>query len=200
MKSVLPCDRSTVCDYLLHIILSILSDSSHKAGRGVPQWYERQMDVFPSFQKRLGAICQVWYDSCRWLSAPWRRHLAADGIPGRWRVHGTREEKSSAAHETCVFESETCDKPRNFWKDKGERRQMEQWQSIGTNDDRGVFGIWLREMSDLRRVSLVKDTRRICELCFFVTQGFMNRKSGDVWNMRQRNSRDAASARCRETA
>jgi hypothetical protein len=56
---------------------------------------------------------------------------------------------------------------------------MDNGNSIGTNDDRGFLEIWLREMSDLgTEGSLGQDGRRICELCFFVTQGFMNSK---VW-------------------
>lgn len=55
-----------------------------------------------------------------------------------------------------VFESETCDKAKRFLE--GQMRDtangiMEQCKLIETNDDRGVLGIWLREMSDLRRVS-----------------------------------------------
>lgn len=51
---------------------------------------------------------------------------------------------------------------------------------MGTREDRGVSRFWLREMSDLREGREVLGPRRICELCFFVTQGFMNNgKSGD---------------------
>jgi len=61
--------------------------------------------------------------------------------------------KKFSGHKNVVFESETCDKPRKFWKDKGETRQIEQCNSIEANDDRGVCGIWLREMRDLGEVS-----------------------------------------------
>jgi hypothetical protein len=91
-----------------------------------------------------------------------------------------------------VFESETCGTAEFLEGTKGETRQLDNSNSIGTNDDTGVVGIWLREMSDLGREGLwVSVLGAICELCFFVTQGFMNSKSwGMFGTMRQRNSRD----------
>jgi hypothetical protein len=86
---------------------------------------------------------------------------------------------------------------QTFWKEQKERHgNWTNSNSIGTNDDRGVVGIRLREMSDLRREGLwVSVLGAICELCFFVTQGFMNSKSwGMFGTMRQRNSRDVAAA------
>jgi hypothetical protein len=105
-------------------------------------------DVFPSFQKRLGITAKVvrfaQMSTCRGVILQLVfRHCAST-------VH---VEKKFDTHNV-VFESETCGTADFLEGTKGETRQLDNSNSIGTNDDRGVVGIRLREMSDLGREGL----------------------------------------------